>query len=56
MALKPQTEAKVREIIHLIEEASAPERMTEDEALGFMRQLLRDLESHIENIEEEHKP
>jgi hypothetical protein len=56
MALLPETEAKVREIVNAIEEASDPERMGEEEALEFMRQLVRDLEAHIEAIEEEHHP
>jgi hypothetical protein len=56
MALLRETEAKVREIIKVIEEAYAPERMSEEEALLFLRQLVRDLEAHIENIENEHKP
>jgi hypothetical protein len=56
MTLLRETEAKVREIVKLIEEAYAPERMNEVEALAFLRQLVRDLEAHIEAIEEEHQP
>jgi hypothetical protein len=56
MALSTETEAKVRDVIHLVKEFSAEEKMDEEEALEFMRQLIRDLEAHIEAIEEEHQP
>ena len=56
MRLKAENEAKLREIVKLIEQASAPDRMSEEETLAFLRQLLRDLEGHIETIEKEHEP